>query len=246
MEPVNKEMISMKDQCRVELTKIRKIETEKAKKKQALRTELAAVYDLAAANGVKLKAPSHPLPPQLTMRSPHCIPGDEGVYWSLLLLYPQYNKIDVVQSVLQSDMIAIYLADVLPEESSPSWDKQNEYHVSSLCVYIRTDTDDTASTSSEWIDGCENILSGAREEVEDNAYLVKYRRSSTKKVCWLDVHLGVSILTLLRTGSHVIYGGVLHMIVFPRNNAAHLKFITDAKADGELFGHIDPNGVVTV
>lgn len=64
-----------------------------------------------------LKAPETALPPQVKgFFSPRLEEESDHVIWSMLLLYPQYGKLDVIQSIHQEDMLAEYLAMALPEE----------------------------------------------------------------------------------------------------------------------------------
>ena len=68
---------------------------------------------------MSLKAPETALPPQVKhLLSPRLDDDNDQVCWTLLLLYPQYGKLDVIQTAYQADMLAEYLAMVLPEEGT--------------------------------------------------------------------------------------------------------------------------------
>lgn len=244
IDSINKEILSIKQQCAEEMAKLERLQAEKVSKQLEWRREIVDTFALASREGVRVRAPESALPPQLTRASPHLVDG--AVHWSMLLLCPQTNKVDVVQSAAQEDMVAEYLALVYPEESCPSWDRSDEYHVSRLCAYIRVDDEAEADSAQSWLSGWERLaLASTSGDRDDAAYVRQFRRASSK-VRWLEFHLGISVLKLLRCAGHVAEGGVLHLILFPRDNAAHVKFIKDAGAEGDVFGHIDPNGVVSV
>lgn len=244
----NKDILLVRTQCEEAVSKLGRIEAVKTAKAAQLRDDLKVCYELAQRSRVKLQAPESSLPPQLQQLSPHL--SEEGtVCWSMLLLYPQYNKMDVVQSVVEEDMLAEYLAMVLPEENCPPWDDRSEYTVSRIVVYLRVDPAVAHVTSVEqWVEGYFGTITSSTTGVslleEESRYVGSYRRP--KKVQWLECHLGVSVLALLQVPRHVLIGGVLHLVVFPREGPAHVRFMREARAEGDVFGQIDPMGRVTL
>ena len=58
--------------------------------------------------------------------------------WPLLFLYPQYLRTDFVERAAEDDMLALLLAEMLPEEGpSPPWDASQEYSCSRVEVYFQ-------------------------------------------------------------------------------------------------------------
>jgi hypothetical protein len=64
---------------------------------------------------------------------------EEGVgLWPLLLLYPQHQVNDFVERAAETEMLALLLAEVMPEEGPPApWDRQEEYRCSNVEVYFQ-------------------------------------------------------------------------------------------------------------
>jgi hypothetical protein len=69
------------------------------------------------------------------------------IYWPMLLLYPQYNKFDIIPDADIDCMLAEYLIQVFPEpeedegnrSAGVEWDLHHEYRASNLVVYLTID-----------------------------------------------------------------------------------------------------------
>ena len=104
--------------------------------------------------------------------------------WPVVLLYPQYNQIDVIQGLDVNDMIAVHLAEMFPEyddldiqgengtvsgasasgsvsgasgsgsDLAVPWDRDREYQVSQLAVYVRLEAAPRIRTLQQWLESC--------------------------------------------------------------------------------------------
>lgn len=96
--------------------------------------------------------------PKLTME-----PSEEDsrvtvpvISWPAILLYPQYNKFDIIPDANIDAMLAEYLISVFPErdEEDPSyrpaeWDIAGEYVASNLVVYLQYEGSSTSNVANE-------------------------------------------------------------------------------------------------
>jgi hypothetical protein len=67
-------------------------------------------------------------------------PSEEA--WPLVVLYPQYSQLDVIQAASAETMLVLLLAEMFPEDEghgapAVSWDPKREYRVSNLRVFIQ-------------------------------------------------------------------------------------------------------------
>ena len=108
-------------------------------------------------------------PAQLKEILPHM--SEEGLpVWPMLMLYPQYSQLDVVQGVCSQDRIVAHLAEMFPEledlkgqnvkgttikQQNPivPWDRDGEYTASHLVVYAPLESAPRTSTIEEWLLG---------------------------------------------------------------------------------------------
>jgi hypothetical protein len=121
--------------------------------------------------------------------------------WPVLMLYPQYGQLDVVQGVGGGDMIVAHLAEMFPElEEGPGsgsgssggaagsrgpnpavpWDRDCEYFVSRLAVYAPLEAGHRITTVDEWYAACreQSALRGERgPEAAEKALLDGRKRS---------------------------------------------------------------------
>lgn len=106
-------------------------------------------------------------PAQLREVLPHFLSNEAtaecNVGWPVVLLYPQYSQIDVIEGVSANDMLAIHLAEMFPEladlytqndSMAVSWDRDREYQVSQLAVYAPLEAAPRINTLDEWLDSC--------------------------------------------------------------------------------------------
>merc|ERR1740124_951153 len=62
--------------------------------------------------------------------------------WPCMFVYPSHNQSDFIESFGETDMLAMHMAQVLPElddgqtETSMPWDYNNEFTCSNLAVYF--------------------------------------------------------------------------------------------------------------
>ena len=146
-------------------------------------------------------------PAQLREVLPHFLSneatGECNVGWPVVLLYPQYSQIDVIEGVSADDMLAIHLAEMFPEladlytqndSMAVSWDRDREYQVSQLAVYAPLEAAPRIDTLDEWLDSCreQSALRGElgveRSEValkavrkRSDAHELRLSQSKTKK-----------------------------------------------------------------
>lgn len=100
------------------------------------------------------------------------------ISWPMILLYPQYNKFDIIPDANVDAMLAEYLVTVFPErdEEDPSyrpveWDASGEYVASNLVVYLQyegsTSCNERCSTFAQWQLAClENYASSLSGTVD--------------------------------------------------------------------------------
>ena len=193
-------------------------------------------------------------PEQLKDTYPSAIEDAGGfIYqWPVLFLYPQYNQMDLIPDANTDAMLVDYLAHMFPEASEGSgrnapWDRDNEYHISKLVVYILLESSLVVADEDAWVACCaeERQVTGAEgEEAASSAikamnerhkqhlqtHTLKYEK---QRICpYVEVHLGVQLSQVLTIPGHVIAGGRLTFIIHVRGNEAHLRFISGLKADG--------------
>jgi hypothetical protein len=202
-----------------------------------------------------------------------------GISLPLVFLYPQYNKIDVIQAASPRDDLSEHLDTMFPIGGHILWDKESEYINSNLVCYICTNTSPVTPTVDEWVESCKEIrdASGvkgyeisaranarivAREKafqkgIDANAKMIdstatrgesgepliggnikiesenKYDYISlTRARNCIEVDRKCTIQTILTAPGHVISGGVVTILCFPRNNLAHNQFIASLKKEG--------------
>lgn len=125
--------------------------------------DLANSADLKVALGYCPSSVSEPTQlighwPKLTME-----PSEENpqvkvpvIGWPMILLYPQYNKFDIVPDANIDAMLAEYLVSIFPEpdEEDPSyhpaeWDISREYVASNLVVYLQYEGSSSSNVANE-------------------------------------------------------------------------------------------------
>jgi len=211
---------------------------------------------------------------------------DMGVFWPILFLYPQYNKLDAIQGASGEDMLAAHLAQMFPEEEdeedgggtdmgmNPScsaplrgpavpWDAANEYHVSRLAVYLRLAGTPKITSSEEWILHCHELTAldegtsnkGDDDETESTSMATKFAQRQQlheKERCtfgiddFVEIHMGCSLLQILTAPGHVLPGGLLTLVVYPRGNAAHQQFLQKVQGGtGKTTRMLLPTGAIS-
>jgi Cns1/TTC4 Wheel domain len=283
VEPENSQMLQLKSKCDKEIFSIKTIASEISAKLVIKENHWRAAWDIMSATG-SLKggeegadmigvgyASAGQNPAQLQETLPHYVmesPADSAsVGWPVLLLYPQYSQIDVIQGVTATDMLAIHLGEMFPElddlDSSSEggcavpWDRDREYHVSRLAVYAPLEAVPRISTLEQWLlfcreqsairgemgaEACEAATEVARKRSE--AYERSLLNSKSKAGGFLDIHLGSTFQTIMRAPGHVLAGGLLTLLVFVRGNEAHSNFLRDVNKRGTSVWSMSPSGSI--
>lgn len=137
--------------------------------------DLASSADLKVALGYCPSNVSEPTQlvgswPKLTLEPSEEDPNSKipVISWPMILLYPQYNKFDIIPDANIDAMLAEYLVSVFPEpdEDDPSyrpaeWDVSREYIASNLVVYLQYEgsastsvVNERCTTFSQWQLAC--------------------------------------------------------------------------------------------
>ena len=181
----NAQILSIKQKCAEELLKLEKIQSNLVEKRnEAVRHHTAAWEIISSTNKKNSRisvgyASTMQNPAQLQEVLPHYIEGvskdPSNVGWPVILLYPQYSQIDVIQGVTATDMLAVHLAEMFPELSdldlngnssglAVPWDRDGEYQVSKLAVYAPLESSGRIESLEEWLQSCQE-QSALRGEV---------------------------------------------------------------------------------
>lgn len=88
------------------------------------------------------------------------LPKDE-ITWPILLLYPQYNQLDIISEASYTTMLAEYLVWLFPEHEDQqqqqaiadapqpiAWDVKKEYYASNLVVYLQYEAQNTTTATA--------------------------------------------------------------------------------------------------
>lgn len=105
--------------------------------------------------------------------------------WPCMFLYPSHNQSDFVKNFGESEMIALRMAEVLPEiehghETTMPWDYNNEFTCSQLAVYFEVH-EAAVEASQKKNDGKNNKILCHPESVEllkDQASCMRFYESS--------------------------------------------------------------------
>lgn len=258
----NLDIISIKESCQTEITRQLAKEQLHKQELQKLEESWTTLWQMLQQLQIRVSYPSSADQPQQLKNylpqigaSEH--EGELSVKWPVLFLYPQYNQIDLIEAVDSHDMLAEHLAVMFPEEDEPgyqsvAWDKSREYTVSRLVCYVTGQCAPEIKTLEEWIQ-CQYEQRAIRGEVDfphsnsgdsrkafhdriSNYQLTCRRNVQSAANCILEVHLGCEVLSLLKfREKYVLPGGLLSIIVFPRGNEAHKKFMRDQLKEGYHF-----------
>ena len=291
VDPGNDQLASTRDTCMQEQGKERERAAAKAKEQAARaaveETRWMAAWDIitgavgddgqraAATVGRKGKviagyACANQQPAQLQEILPHLAEGRPA--WPVLILYPQYGQLDVVQGAGAADMVVAHLAEMFPEiddlpaadpgRQNPAvpWDRDGEYRVSKLAVYAPLEAGQRIETVEEWLVACreqcalrgelgQEAMKRAQQTVRkrDQAWsaLRDKGRDSLPgfgRIGYLDVHLGCTFRDVFTAPNHVLSGGLLTLLVFVRGNKAHKKFLADVAKNGHGVWLLHPSG----
>lgn len=299
IEPNNAQIKTLKDKCNEELNKIKLNQQVIDNKQHEIYDHWTTAWNIMSGDnkntGSALDtvsvgyASANQQPAQLQEVLPHIISdgNDSSVAWPVVMLYPQYGQIDVIQGLNADDMLAMHLAEMFPELAdldstsfAVDWDQSREYQVSRLAVYVGLETAPRIHTLEEWLDSCKELseLRGelGSENSEKALEIAKKRNkahelrlsyckqsevsSSNNSISkknenndsrdkeefsrggFLDVHLGCTFRHILKAPGHVLAGGLLTLLVFVKNNSAHVKFLKDIKINGHGVWTLEPNG----
>jgi hypothetical protein len=186
----------------------------------------------------------------------------------ILLLYPQYNQLDVIQSAKTDVLLVEYLAEMFPEFDDSvapvSWDTNKEYQSSSLVVYCPVYQSVPVTTMNEWIQCCterrqiqglegEEAAQEARDALSERNKRFNASASSssaaeqvvTNKKGFVEVHVGCSVEQVLRLDGCLLAGGVLTLLAFVKGNAAHKEFLKKSKDQDLTLLKLQPNEVIS-
>lgn len=214
----------------------------------------------------------------------------EDIYWPVLFLYPQYNQFDVVPEANIDQMLAEQLAMMFPDhtEAPPApWDKDKEYELPNLVVYLQVRQTERVGSLEEWLTSCiENyvkVQSGSFDiakyalqqlgngqkrhgkfgeldaltverfgEIVDqdqreraarlHALALEEERMLHGPSHIYEVHMGCNMRRIITHAAetNALPRGVLSLVVFPRGNAAHKKFLKAIKADNRNIEILNP------
>lgn len=283
VEPENAQILQLKSKCEQEIHSAKIIQNEVSAKLVMKENHWRTAWDIMNAtgslrggkNGAGMVgvgyASAGQNPAQLQETLPHYVTkspgGSASVGWPVLLLYPQYNQIDVIQGLVATDMLAIHLGEMFPElddlDSNSGggcavpWDRDREYHVSRLAVYAPLEAAPRISTVEQWLlfcreqsairgemgaEACELAIEIAKKR--SYAYEQDLLNSDSKAGSFLDVHLGSTFQTIMRAPGHVLAGGLLTLLVFVRGNEAHSNFLRDVRKRGSSVWSLSPSGSI--
>ena len=293
VDPGNEQLVAIRDTCVQEQGKERERASAKAKEQAARaaaeETRWLAAWDIITGavgdDGRRTVAAAKPpgagkvtagyacanqQPAQLHEILPHLVEGRPA--WPVLMLYPQYGQLDVVQGAGAADMVVAHLAEMFPEiddlpaddagRQNPAvpWDRDGEYRVSKLAVYAPLEAGQRIETVEEWLVACreqcalrgelgQESMKRAHQTVQkrDQAWsaLRDKGRDSLPgfgRIGYLDVHLGCTFRDVLTAPNHVLSGGLLTLLVFVRGNKAHKKFLADVGKNGHGIWLLHPSG----
>lgn len=156
----NKDIFSILDKCQAEKSKA--MEGKKRSLEVAynsLKTTWLSTWTMAQDMGISLGYSIHSNPEPLQLRDcwPHIEPPGAPL-WPVVLLYPQYNKLDVIPDADVHTMIAEHLANIFPELEEGiqpvDWDAAGEYQCSNLVVYLPLDTAPIVPNEQSWLENC--------------------------------------------------------------------------------------------
>ena len=223
-------------------------------------------------------------PPQFKEILPHIVTVSDDieetkVVWPMLILYPQYGQFDIIQGVGYDDMLVMHLAEMFPviddveiekntnnhKQKNPvvPWDRDGEYQVSKLVVYIKLHASKKIQSLEEWMLACreqsalrgemnennpelnEKALEMFRKRAENHEKNLENDKCSNKlfnRIGYLDVHLGCTIKDILHTPDYVLAGGLITLIVYVKGNKAHKKFLSDVEKSGNGIWILHPAG----
>lgn len=180
IEPTAKDIDTLKSKCEADWEALRAgKERALAATWNDLSTLWKSVWDLSNSGDLKVAlgySPSNVTePPQLVGSWPKLTmeASDENpqvkvpvICWPTVLLYPQYNKFDIIPDANVDAMLAEYLISIFPErdEEDPQyrpaeWDTTGEYVASNLVVYLQYEgtnntVNERCNTLAQWQLAC--------------------------------------------------------------------------------------------
>lgn len=148
---------------------------------------------------------------------------EEGVAWPLLFLYPEYAQSDLIQAASGGDMLAEWVAQVLPEagEGRVEWDERGDYVGSKMQLFVKLNAQHPLRNEDEALEawGVSQGASGA----------VRLAQPAEEEQAWQPVHPGCVVEQLVRHDRMVLCGGIIMITLVPRGTDAHAKFLRDAQ-----------------
>eukprot|EP01038_Epipyxis_sp_PR26KG_P006204 gene6204-8543_t len=257
-----KDLENLKINCQNELNKLKLIENKINIEKEIEMKKWSTVWNISNNSDIKIGyvSPTNRKPLQLHDTLPFIGNGENDteinvIYWPLLLLYPQYNKFDILQTCNIDVMLVEYLAMVLPEpeelnpnngspQTAVDWDLYGEYHVSGLVSYLQLHSNQLINSYDEWMEYfiehkiihsgpsygisneiCENIITNSIKR-EEEYNLLKKNQNNDKIILFLEVNLACTLRHILTVPTYVSSGAVLSLIVFPRESSFRSALIT--------------------
>ena len=158
--------------------------------------------------------------------------------WPIVFMYPQYNKLDVIQGARSEDMLAVHLAMMFPEfedldskggvQRSVDWDVHGEYQVSQLSLYVVHQLIEDSKGQDKGEQGViasEDEWVALFDQVDHRDQEEKQHTSSYKEeVLYTEIHIGCTVLQTLQCPRYIVPGGILQVLVYPTQSQAHKDF----------------------
>ncbi|CAE7603073.1 unnamed protein product, partial [Symbiodinium microadriaticum] len=171
--------------------------------------------------------------------------------WPLVVLYPQYSQIDVIQGTDPSTMLVLLLAEMFPEPENSAisrnvqWDLSGEYHVSNLAVYVQIHSTVPFASKEEWMEYNRSREGANGEESDVECAIMQYdNKQRGDNAQLLEIHMGCTIQHILAVEGMVVEGGLLSILVFPKNCSALKKFLEHYHLKMGV-PTLTPDGIVT-
>jgi len=169
--------------------------------------------------------------------------------WPLLLLYPEYLASDFVEAVDEEEMLALTLAEVLPEDEegeggAAPWDKRRDYRCSQVEMYFQAMREggkevEVLGTEEEYLRSVERFYGlcgvGGDDYMGEEAREKREEELEQKNVWkdrgeyWVNVHVACSLMDVLKHPDCVVPATCPTLHVFVRGSQAHQAFLRDTE-----------------
>lgn len=248
----NKELLQLLSLNQQQLQILENKLTRETKHKNQLHCRWESMWNLMMENNLSVGYPLNPIKPVNVLNQflfPHIDSESNSLHFPIVFLYPQYGQFDILESVDSSDMIVYQIAAIFPEvddisdvDSMTPWDLKHEYHVSSLVAYLPLNSCPKINTLEEWKNCFEqlyNLETANRSHSSDyddlmqkyNEYLIDYEKKLlySDKATILEIHLGCTIDMISKIPGHILIGGMINILIFPKDSMAHKSYLQTQK-----------------